>query len=174
MIGAEAGAAGEQRRRQSSGGADDDWGDDDDEEEWEMGVVLRVSESLTYDVQLYSGETVEELSASALDSDDMGPIEVGSNVWVDMQQVEWDDEYDDSDDDDDDDDDSEGQDSQQQGRRGNRKGKGNGGRGKGKSGTGGGHRRDGIVVSRTALNCLFHSPTPSLLMLRSNRISTST
>ena len=165
MIGAEAGAAGEQRRRQSSGGADDDWGDDDDEEEWEMGVVLRVSESLTYDVQLYSGETVEELSASALDSDDMGPIEVGSNVWVDMQQVEWDDEYDDSDDDDDDDDDSEGQDSQQQGRRGNRKGKGNGrgrgrGRGKGKSGTGGGQRRDGIIVSRTALSCLLSFSRP--------------
>lgn len=151
MIGAADPATKQNMQRRRSGEEDDTWSaEGDEEEDWEMGIVLRVSERLSYDVQLYSGEFVENLSANALDSDDVGPITVGSTVWVDMQQVEWEDDDDDDDEEDDDDDDDDSDRQSHRGRKGNRKGNGNGrgrgkGKGKGRSGSGGSGEGRGLM-----------------------------
>ena len=122
----------------------------EDEDEWEQAVCLRVNTADgSYDLQLFSGERIDTVQATALDCDDPGPIGVGSTVWVDLTQVEWDEDYEDADDDAADDDDEEEEDSGKSSRgqkakgsgkgrcRGRGRGKGNG-KGKGRAGTGGG------------------------------------
>jgi hypothetical protein len=145
MIGASDGAQ-SLRLRRGDGTQDETYEGDED---WEEGVVLRVHEGSIFDVQLISGEVVEALEASALDSDDSGPIAAGSTVWVDMMQVEWEDDgaaaesknYEDE---------SENQKEQKGRGNGNGTGKGNGsgrgqGRGKGRSGTGGRTGGEGLL-----------------------------
>ena len=87
------------RRSDEAGSDDDGWDDDEEEweEEWEEGVVLVEHPSdATFDIGLVSGEQLSGVPLEALDPDIPGRLGVGDSVWVDLLQIEWDEEEEDT------------------------------------------------------------------------------
>ena len=79
---------------------DDDEDEDDDEEDyeddWEDGVITNVNDDGTVDIELESGEEITGMDPDLLDveGDDIG---VGTEVGVNMEDVEWEEYSDDED-----------------------------------------------------------------------------
>lgn len=63
---------------------DEDWNDD----EWEDGVITNVNDDGTVDIELESGEEITGMDPDLLDVED-DDIGVGTEVGVNMEDVEW-------------------------------------------------------------------------------------
>ena len=100
------GRRGRNSRRHMLGEDEDDDDDDDDDwddDEWEDGVITNVNDDGTVDVELESGEEITEMDPDLLDVED-DDIGVGTEVGVNMEDVEWEEYSDDEDEDWDDED----------------------------------------------------------------------
>ena len=84
------------RRHMLDDDEDEDDDEDDYEDDWEDGVITNVNDDGTVDIELESGEEITGMDPDLLDveGDDIG---VGTEVGVNMEDVEWEEYSDDED-----------------------------------------------------------------------------